>query len=82
VSNFLHLSETLLKVFLNIILQLPCEYMKVDTIYIEMTAIWYNNSYIYNEERSIPMAEITNEMILQAIKELAEQLKNHSEETN
>ncbi|MDE8565454.1 hypothetical protein PNH38_16530 [Anoxybacillus rupiensis] len=28
------------------------------------------------------MAEITNEMILQAIKELAEQLKNHAEETN
>lgn len=56
--------------------------MKVDAIDIEMTAIWYNNIYIYNEERSIPMAEITNEMILQAIKELAEQLKNHSEETN
>jgi type IV secretion system protein TrbJ len=28
------------------------------------------------------MAKITNEIILQAIKELADQLKNHTEETN
>lgn len=46
-----------------------------------MSALW-NNIHIYHIERSIPMADISNEMVLQAIKELAEQLTNHSEETN
>lgn len=49
-------------------------------IYVEKTEPCYNER-IKNEERAHVMANITNEMILQALKELAEQLKNHSEET-